>query len=119
MRLNSFGLLAHPLLTAESPNNSSGNYMFLDMIAALQWVKRNISVLGGNPDNVTIFGESGGGSKVSTLMASTLAKGLFHRAICESGTSIGGILNGRELKELEEQGEKLFAKLGVDKEEDL
>jgi para-nitrobenzyl esterase len=118
MRLNSFGLLAHPLLTAESPNNSSGNYMFLDMIAALEWVKRNISVFGGNPDNVTIFGESGGGSKVSTLMASPLAKGLFHRAICESGTSIGGFLNGRDLKEMEELGVKLFAKLGVDKEKD-
>jgi para-nitrobenzyl esterase len=118
MRLNTFGLLAHPLLTAESPNNSSGNYMSLDMIAALEWVKRNISVFGGNPDNVTIFGESGGGSKVSTLMASPLAKGLFHRAICESGTSIGGFLNGRGLKEMEELGVKLFAKLGVDKEQD-
>jgi len=118
MRLNSFGLLAHPLLTAESPNNSSGNYMFLDMIAALEWVKRNISVFGGNPGNVTIFGESGGGSKVSTLMASPLAKGLFHRAICESGTSVGGFLNSIELKELEKLGEKLFAKLGVDKEKD-
>ena len=57
MRLNTFGLLAHPLLTAESPYNSSGNYLFLDMIAALEWVKRNISEFGGNPDNVTIYGE--------------------------------------------------------------
>ncbi|MBN1907017.1 MAG: carboxylesterase family protein [Deltaproteobacteria bacterium] len=118
MRLNTFGLLAHPLLTSESPDHSSGNYMFLDMIAALNWVKRNISVFGGNPDNVTIFGESGGGSKVSTLMASPMAKGLFHRAICESGTSIGGFLNGRSLKEMEELGGKLFTKLGVDKEAD-
>jgi para-nitrobenzyl esterase len=118
MRLNSIGLFAHPLLTAESPHNSSGNYMFLDMIAALKWVKRNISVFGGNPDSVTIFGESGGGSKVSTLMASPLAKGLFHRAICESGSSIGGFLNGKELKELEELGVKLFAKLGVDGTDD-
>ena len=118
MRLNTFGLLAHPLLTAESPDNSSGNYMFLDMLAALKWVKRNISVFGGNPDNVTIFGESGGGSKVSTLMASPMAKGLFHRAICESGSSIGGFLNGRSLKEMEELGEKLFDKLGVSGTED-
>ena len=118
MRLNTFGLLAHPLLTAESPDNSSGNYMFLDMIAALNWVKRNISVFGGNPDNVTIFGESGGGSKVSTLMASPMAKGLFHRAICESGTSIGGFLNGKSLKEMEELGVKLFAKLGVNDADD-
>ena len=93
MRINTFGLLAHPLLTAESPDNSSGNYMFLDMIAALKWVKRNISAFGGDPENVTIFGESGGGAKVSTLMASPLAKGLFHKAICKSGTAIGAILN--------------------------
>ena len=86
MRLNVIGLLAHPLLTEESPNHSSGNYMFLDMIAALQWVQRNITAFGGNPENVTIFGESGGGAKVSTLMASPLTKGLFHRAICESGS---------------------------------
>ena len=118
MRLNSFGLLAHPLLTSESRNNSSGNYMFLDIIAALKWVKSNISSFGGNPDNVTIFGESGGGAKVSTLMASPLARGLFHRAICESGTSIGGFTNGTELRELEELGVKLFAKLGVDKDND-
>ncbi|MBN2419381.1 MAG: carboxylesterase family protein [Deltaproteobacteria bacterium] len=118
MRLNTFGLLAHPLLTSESPDHSSGNYMFLDMIAALNWVEKNISVFGGNPDNVTIFGESGGGSKVSTLMASPMAKGLFHRAICESGTSIGGFLNGISLKQMEEMGVKLFAKLGVDKEAD-
>jgi para-nitrobenzyl esterase len=98
MRINTFGLLAHPLLTAESPDHSSGNYMFLDMIAALEWVQRNISQFGGNPGNVAIFGESGGGAKVSTLMASPLAKGLFHRAICESGTAIEMIfLPGWEL----------------------
>ena len=118
MRLNTFGLIAHPLLTAESPNSSSGNYMFLDMIAALEWVKRNISIFGGNPDNVTIFGESGGGAKVSTLMASPLARGLFHRAICESGTSIGGFSMGQELRELEDLGVKLFAQLGVDGSDD-
>jgi para-nitrobenzyl esterase len=118
MRLNAIGLLAHPLLTEESPNNSSGNYMFLDMIAALQWVQRNIAAFGGDPDNVTIFGESGGGSKVSTLMASPLAKGLFHRVICESGSSVGGFLNGRPLKQLEAVGEKVFAGLGVDNEAD-
>ncbi len=118
MRLNTFGLLAHPLLTAESPDGSSGNYMFLDMIAALKWVQRNISVFGGNPGNVTIFGESGGGSKVSTLMASPMAKGLFHRAICESGSSIGGFLNGKSLAEMEETGVKLFTQLGVDHSDD-
>ena len=118
MRINTFGLLAHPLLTAESPDNSSGNYMFLDMIAALKWVQRNISAFGGNPDNVTIFGESGGGAKVSTLMASPLAKGLFHRAICESGTAIGGFSMGQRLSELEKMGVSFFKALGVDKAED-
>jgi para-nitrobenzyl esterase len=118
MRINTFGLLAHPLLTVESPDKSSGNYMFQDMIAALEWVKKNISVFGGNPDNVTIFGESGGGSKVSTLMASPMAKGLFHRAICESGTSIGGFLNGKGIKEMEELEVKLFTKLGVNDADD-
>jgi para-nitrobenzyl esterase len=73
MRINTFGLLAHPLLTAESPDHSSGNYMFLFMIAALEWVQRNISQFGGNPGNVTIFGESGGRAKVSTLMAHSIA----------------------------------------------
>ncbi|MBN1906438.1 MAG: carboxylesterase family protein [Deltaproteobacteria bacterium] len=118
MRINTFGLLAHPLLTAESPDNSSGNYMFLDMIASLRWVQRNISAFGGNPDNVTIFGESGGGAKVSTLMASPLAKGLFHKAICESGTAIGGFSMGQPLAEIEEQGVKFFKALGVDKADD-
>jgi para-nitrobenzyl esterase len=116
MRLNVIGLLAHPLLTEESPNHSSGNYMFLDMIAALQWVQRNIAAFGGNPDNVTIFGESGGGAKVSTLMASPLTKGLFHRAICESGSSVGGFSNSKPLEDMEAAGEMLFSKLGVDKE---
>ena len=94
MRLNAIGLLAHPLLSKESPKGVSGNYMFLDMIAALQWVQKNIAAFGGDPKNVTIFGESGGGAKVSNLMASPLAKGLFHRAICESGTSVGILIVG-------------------------
>ena len=86
-RLGVLGLLAHPLLSKESPKGVSGNYLFLDLMAALEWVKKNISAFGGDPDNVTIFGESGGGTKVVSLMASPLAKGLFHRAICESGGS--------------------------------
>ena len=86
MRLNLLGLLVHPLLSKESPNDVSGNYIFLDMIAALKWVQGNIAAFGGDPDNMTIFGESGGGAKVSNLMASPLARGLFHRAILERGT---------------------------------
>ena len=118
MRLNAIGLLAHPLLSRESPKGVSGNYMFEDMLAALQWVQKNIAAFGGDPKNVTIFGESGGGAKVANLMASPLARGLFHRAICESGTSVGMFSPGKPLKELEAMGEKFFAKLGVDKEKD-
>ena len=118
MRLNTIGLLAHPLLSKESPKGVSGNYMFWDMLAALQWVQKNVAAFGGDPKNVTIFGESGGGAKVANLMASPLAKGLFHRAICESGTSIRAFSTSKPLRELEVMGEKFFAKLGVDKEKD-
>lgn len=85
-RLGVFGFLAHPELTAESPDRASGNYGLMDMIAALQWVKRNIAVFGGDPETVTIFGESAGSAAVNALMASPRARGLFHRAIAESGT---------------------------------
>ncbi|MCH7959792.1 MAG: carboxylesterase family protein [Candidatus Hydrogenedentes bacterium] len=84
-RLGPLGFLAHPDLTAESEHGVSGNYAILDMIAALEWVKTNIAAFGGDPDRVTIFGESAGSWAVNTLMASPLAKGLFHGAIGESG----------------------------------
>jgi para-nitrobenzyl esterase len=109
------GLLAHQLLSRESPEGVSGNYLFLDLIAALKWVQKNIAAFGGDPDNVTIFGESGGGTKVISLMASPLAKGLFHRAICQSG---GSTVRPMSVKEMGSFGERLFAKLGVDKEKD-
>jgi para-nitrobenzyl esterase len=111
-RLGSIGLFAHPSLSEESPMGVSGNYLFLDLIASLQWVRDNITAFGGDPDNVTIFGESGGGAKVSIMMASPLAKGLFHRAICESGTSLV-ILEGKSLEEVENNGKTLFEKLGI------
>ncbi len=82
-RLGPLGYLAHPALSKES-GGESGNYGFLDQIAALQWVKRNIARFGGDPDNVTIFGESAGGTSVHALLASPLAAGLIHRAIAES-----------------------------------
>jgi para-nitrobenzyl esterase len=112
-RLGPLGLLAHPLLSKESENGASGNYLFLDLIAALQWVHNNIAAFGGDADNVTIFGESGGSTKVVNLMASPLAKGLFHRAIGESECGLG-----TPVEEMEERGERLFAKLGVDREGD-
>jgi para-nitrobenzyl esterase len=88
-RLGVFGFMAHPELTAESAHHSSGNYGILDHIAALNWVQRNIAAFGGNPANVTIFGESAGSWSVNVLQASPLAKGLFHRAIGESGGQFG------------------------------
>jgi para-nitrobenzyl esterase len=88
-RLGVYGFMAHPDLTAESEHKSSGNYGIHDMIAALTWVKRNIRQFGGNPDNVTIFGESAGSFAVSNLIGTPLAKGLFHKAIGESGASLG------------------------------
>ncbi|MBN1662454.1 MAG: carboxylesterase family protein [Deltaproteobacteria bacterium] len=87
-RLGPFGYLAHPLLVADSTYGGSGNYGQMDLIQALKWVKGNIAKFGGNPDNVTIFGESGGGGKVVSLMASPQAAGLFHKAVCMSGTSV-------------------------------
>lgn len=84
-RLGVFGFLAHPELTKESPQHASGNYALLDQIAALTWVQQNIAAFGGDPARVTIFGESAGSWSVHSLVASPLARGLFHRAIGQSG----------------------------------
>jgi para-nitrobenzyl esterase len=84
-RLGPLGFLAHPELTRESPHHSSGNYGLMDQIAALEWIQRNIAAFGGDPKNVTIAGQSSGSISVSILMTSPLAKGLFQRAIGESG----------------------------------
>jgi para-nitrobenzyl esterase len=84
-RLAQLGFLAHPQLTAEDKNQSSGNYALLDQVMALDWVRDNIKNFGGDPENITIFGESAGGLNVSCLVASPLASGKFQRAIVESG----------------------------------
>src|SRR5450759_4443147 len=103
-RVGQLGFLAHPELSRESPNRVSGNSGLLDMIAGLQWVQKNIAAFGGDPDKVTIFGESAGGIAVSMLCASPLAKGLFHGAISQSGGSFGPprptLFPGENLKRL-------------------
>ena len=86
-RLGRMGFLAHPELSAENPKGVSGNQGFRDQIAALHWVHRNIEQFGGDPDNITIFGESAGSTSVSALQASPMARGLFHRAIGQSGAA--------------------------------
>jgi para-nitrobenzyl esterase len=88
-RLGRLGFLAHPLLTAASEHRASGNYGFMDQVAALRWVRDNIAEFGGDPDNVTIFGVSAGSASCSMHMASPLSRGLFHRAIAGSGGFMG------------------------------
>ena len=106
-RLGILGFLSHPELTAESPNNFSGNYGILDQIAALKWIKANIAQFGGNPDNVTVFGQSAGAGSVQTLVASPLTKGLIHRAIIQSGGGIGS-RPGTILADAEQSGESIM-----------
>jgi para-nitrobenzyl esterase len=91
-RLGVLGFLAHPELSAESSDHVSGNYGLLDQIAALQWIQKNITAFGGDPDRVTIAGQSAGAGSVNMLVVSPLAKGLFHRAIAESGSSVNRMM---------------------------
>jgi para-nitrobenzyl esterase len=95
-RLGLLGFLAHPELSAESENHVSGNYGLLDQIFALKWVQHNISAFGGDPDNVTLFGESAGGEAVHLLSASPLAKGLFQKAISMSGGAFWPVSDTRD-----------------------
>jgi para-nitrobenzyl esterase len=119
-RVGRIGFLAHPELTAENPNHSSGNYGLLDMIAGLKWIQKNIAAFGGDPQKVTIFGESAGGIAVSMLCASPLAKGLFHGAISQSGGSFApprpSPLHGENLQRLvdaERSGQAYVKSAGV------
>ena len=109
-RLNYFGQFAHPWLTEESENKASGNYGLMDQILALKWVQSNIRRFGGDPNRVTLFGESAGSRSVTLLVASPLAKGLFHRGICQSG-AIRDVSTPREIRE--KQGTSFAEKMGA------
>jgi len=111
-RLGIFGFLSTKALSAEAPEGASGNYALMDQIAALQWVRDNIVRFGGDPANVTIFGHSAGGQDVGLLMLSPLARGLFHKAIMQSGTPGFGV-PPRTLAENEKIGSDLLRHLGL------
>ena len=110
-RLGALGFLAHPALAAGSPVHAAGNYGLLDQVAALEWVRRNIARFGGDPARVTIFGESAGGMSVGAMIGSPLARGLFHRAVLESGTGTGSFIAHRDSGEA--VGLRLAAALGI------
>ncbi len=113
-RLGAFGFLSHPELTAESGHDASGNYALMDAITVLKWVKANIAAFGGDPDNVTIFGQSAGAAMDAGLVGSPAAKGLFQRAISESGAWMGlGIAKMRTRQEAEAQTVEAADKLGL------
>ena len=97
-RVGRFGFFAFPALSDERPDEPKGNYAYMDQIAALKWVRQNIAAFGGDPDNVTIFGFSAGGVSVHSLIASPLARGLFQKAIVESGGSRDSVLTARPMK---------------------
>ena len=96
-RLGRLGFFAFPALSKEHPEEPKGNYAYMDQIAALKWVQQNIAAFGGDPNNVTIFGESAGGVSVHTLLTSPLSRGLFQKAISESGGGRDGVLTGRPM----------------------
>ena len=106
-RLGRLGHFAFPALSKEHPEESKGSYAYMDQIAALKWIQENIAAFGGDPNNVTIFGFSAGGVSVHSLLTIPAAKGLFHKAISESGGGRDGVLTGRPIRQ--ENADPLYA----------
>jgi para-nitrobenzyl esterase len=117
-RLGMPGFLAHPLLTEESPNHTSGNYGILDQVAALKWIKNNILQFGGDPDNLTIFGQSAGAGSVKTLVSSPLTTDVVQKAIIQSSGGLSGLGFDNPLDSAEKTGKEItdLAKLSTLKE---
>ncbi|MBO7552655.1 MAG: carboxylesterase family protein [Bacteroidaceae bacterium] len=112
-RVGIFGFMAHPLLSAEDANGVSGNYGTYDQVAALKWIKNNIAQFGGDPDNITILGQSAGASSIKNLVTSPLSKGLISRAIIQSGGGLTQPIQNPEVKENEEaKGKKVMDAAG-------
>lgn len=113
-RLGIFGYLAHPELTAEDEHHTSGNYGVLDIIEALKWVKQNIAAFGGDPDKITVFGQSGGGDKTTTMLVTPLTDGIVTGAIMQSGGGLNMVRGEMTLEKAEKSGAELIKGMGYD-----
>ena len=118
-RLGMLGFLSHPLLSNGDPDGTSGNYGLYDQLAALRWVKDNIASFGGDPDNITVMGQSAGAGSVQALVSSPLTKGLVSKAVIMSGGGLGGIIAPRSQADAIKAGEAMWAAAGVKTAEEM